>query len=64
MIKSTAMPLFFATWYCTTLPSFLREEFFAAVNRLSGYEETKPVELKIYKRQNNDAKGTSQGFNP
>ena len=52
-----------ANQYYSTQLSFLWEEFFAALSRMSGYEETKPVELKISKRYKSDVKDTLQGFN-
>lgn len=39
----------FVNQYCLILPCFLWEEFFAALNRVSVYEETKAAELKISK---------------
>lgn len=39
----------FANQHYSTLPSFLWEEFFPALTRMFGYEETKPIELKIFK---------------
>lgn len=39
----------FANQHYSTLPSFLWEKFSVAVSRMFGYEETKPIELKIFK---------------
>lgn len=51
-----------ANKYYSTQLSFLWEEIFAALSRMSGYEETKPVELKNIQKIQKWCKGYFTGL--